>query len=209
MKVITIADLKEIIKKQKLCYSCCKYRHQASKCPFKGRRKCGAKHDTSICDQINSTKFEEDKLKSLGTCETKSVIHPTVFCDVNGVKARALIDTGAGSSYISTYLIKKLNSKPLRKEKRLIEQMYGTVEKIAEIHKIKITSSVVDNFSMVVPCINAEKEVLTYLPNPNIPELKEKNTKLKRIPFADENTTKDYLPVHVISGVADYQKMKT
>ena len=106
MKVITIADLKEIIKKLKLCYSCCKYRHQASKCPFKGRRKCGAKHHTSICDQINSTKFEEDKLKSLGTCETKSVIHPTAFCDVNGVKARALIDTGAGSSYISTYLIK-------------------------------------------------------------------------------------------------------
>ena len=83
------------------------------------------------------------------------------------------------------------------------------MEKIAEIHKIKIASSVVDNFSMVVSCINSEKEVLTYLPNPNIPELKEKNTKLERIPFADENTTKDYLPVHVISGVADYQKMKT
>ena len=120
-----------------------------------------------------------------------------------------MIDTGAGSSYISTYLIKQLNLKPLRKEKRLIEQMYRTVKKIAEIHKIKITSSVVDNFSMVVSCINAEKEVVTYLPNPNIPELKEKNTKLKRIPFADENTTKDHLPVHVILGVADYQTIKT
>ena len=87
--------------------------------------------------------------------------------------------------------------------------MYGTVKKIAEIHKIKITSLVVDNFSMVVSCINAEKEVVTYLPNPNIPELKEKNTKLKRIPFADENTTKDHLPVHVILGGADYQTIKT
>ena len=66
---------------------------------------------------------------------------------MNGVKARALIDTGAGSSYISTYLIKKLNSKPLRKAKRLIQQMYGTVEKIAEIHKIKITSSVTSVWS--------------------------------------------------------------
>ena len=87
--------------------------------------------------------------------------------------------------------------------------MYGTVGNIVEIHKVKITSSVVDNFCMAVPCINAEKEVLMYLPNPNIPELKEKNTKLKRIPFADENTTKDYLPVHVILGVADYYKIKT
>ena len=62
---------------------------------------------------------------------------------------------------------------------------------------------------MVVPCINAEKEVLTYLPNPNIPELRKKNTQLKRILFADENTFKDYLLVHVILGVTDYQKIKT
>ena len=48
-----------------------------------------------------------------------------------------------------------------------------------------------------------------YLPNPNIPELKEKNTEVKRIPFADENTTKDYLPVHAILGVADHRKIKT
>ena len=87
--------------------------------------------------------------------------------------------------------------------------MYGTVEKIAQIPKVKITSSVVDNFSMVLPWINTEKEVLTYLPNANIPKLKEKNTKLKRIPFADEKTAKNYLPVHVILGVAEYQKIKT
>ena len=102
MKVITMAHHKEIIKKQKLCYNCCKSGHQASKCPSKDCRKCGVKHHTSICDKINSTKFEEDKLKSLGTFEIKSVIRPIVICDVNGVKAQALIDTGAGSSYIST-----------------------------------------------------------------------------------------------------------
>ena len=123
MKVITIADRKKIIKKQKLCYNCCMFEHHASKCLSKGCRKCGAKHHTSICDKINSTKFEEDKLKSLGTFEKKSVIHPTVICDVNGVKARAL--KGAESSYISTYFIKKLNSEPLRKEKRLTEQCIG------------------------------------------------------------------------------------
>ena len=194
MKIITILDRKEMIKKQKLCYNCCKFGHHVNKCHSKSCRKCGAKHHTLICDKTNSTKLEEGKLKSLGTFETKSVIHPTIICDVNGVKARALIDTGAGRSYISTYLIKKLNSKPLRREKRLIEQMYG---------------SVVDNFGMVVPCINAEKEVLMYLPNLNIPELKGKNTEVKRIPFADENTTKDYLPVHAIFGVADHRKIKT
>ena len=118
MKVITIADHKEIIKKQKLCYSCCKFGHQESKCPSRGCRKCGAKHHASICSKINSTKFEEGKLRLLGTFETKNVIHPTFTCDVNGVKARALIDTEAGSSYINTYLIKKFNSK------RLIQNLY-------------------------------------------------------------------------------------
>ena len=104
MKVITIVDRKEMIKKQKLCYDCCKFGHQATKYSSKDCRKCGAKHHTSICDKINSTKFEEDKLKSLGTFETQRLIYLTVICDVNGVKARALIDAGAGNSYISTYL---------------------------------------------------------------------------------------------------------
>ena len=85
MRVKTIADHKETIKKQKLCYNCCKFGYQASKCSSKDCQKCGAKHHTSICDKINSTNFEEDKLKSLGTFETKIVIHQTV-CDVNGSK---------------------------------------------------------------------------------------------------------------------------
>ena len=53
MKVITIADRKEMIKKQKLCYNCCKFGHQASKCPSRGCRKCGVKHHTCICDKID------------------------------------------------------------------------------------------------------------------------------------------------------------
>ena len=95
MRVKTIADHKEMIKKQKLCYNCCKFGYQASKCSSKDCQKCGAKHHTSICDKINSTNFEEDKLKSLGIFETKVVIQPTVW-DVNGVKAS--INTGFGSS---------------------------------------------------------------------------------------------------------------
>ena len=139
----------------------------------------------------------------------KSVIHPIVTGDVNGVKARALIDTGAGSSYICTNLIRKLDLKLLRRERRLIEQMYGTVEKLTEIYKVKIASFLLEDFRITVPCIDAEIEVLTYLPNPNIPGVKGVNSNLKIIQFADENVTKYCLPFHVILGVADYQKIKT
>ena len=47
MKVITIADRKEMIKNYKMCYNCCKFGHQASKCFSKGCRECSAKHHTS------------------------------------------------------------------------------------------------------------------------------------------------------------------
>ena len=111
IKFTTIANRKEMTKKKQLRYNCCKFGHQASKYPFKDCRECDVKRHASICDKINLTKFEEDKLKSLGTFETKSVIHQAVICDVTEVKARALIDTGTGSSYICTYLNKKLNFK--------------------------------------------------------------------------------------------------
>ena len=52
---------------------------------------------------------------------------------VNGVQARIMLDSGASSSYISANLLTELNIKPYRIERRIIEQMYGTVDKQVEI----------------------------------------------------------------------------
>ncbi|KAK3727096.1 hypothetical protein QZH41_006021 [Actinostola sp. cb2023] len=54
-------------------------------------------------------------------------------------------------------------------------------------------SVVLSRFNIELECINAEKPVLTHLPNPRIPELKQKYSKLRRLAFSDEDATQDKL----------------
>ena len=58
-------------------------------------------------------------------------------------------------------------------------------------------------------CFSAEKPVLTYLPNPKISELKEHNHRIRRLLFSEEQATPEKLPVHIILGAADIQRIKS
>ncbi|PFX16088.1 hypothetical protein AWC38_SpisGene19665 [Stylophora pistillata] len=87
--------------------------------------------------------------------------------------------------------------------------MYGTVDKQVEIYKVHLKSDAIDDFEMELPCIKAEKPVLIYLPNPRISELKLKNSRIRRLVFNEEAATAEKLPVHVILGAADIQRMKS
>ena len=120
-----------------------------------------------------------------------------------------MIDTGAGSSYICTEVITEQRLKPVRKERRCIEQMFGIMEKNVEIYNVKIESKAFEGFSLDVKCINAEKDVLTYLPNPNVRKLKQGFPRLRRLPFSEEETKGEMMPVHLILGAADYQRIRT
>ena len=132
-----------------------------------------------------------------------------MLAKVNGVQTRIMLDSGAGSSYISANLLTKLNIKPCRTESRVIEQMYGTVDKRVEIYKVHVESNVVDSFGIELQCVSAEKPVLTYLPNPKISELKEQNHRIRRLVFSEEQATAQKLPVHIILGAADIQRIKS
>lgn len=120
-----------------------------------------------------------------------------------------MFDSGAGSSYLCTDVITKLNQKPARKEQRCIEKMYGTMRKVVEVYGVTAHSLAVERFSMDVECINAKKHVLTHLPNPNIKALKKQCGRFRRLSFSDEATRSDTLQVHIISGAADYQRVPT
>ena len=111
-----------------------------------------------------------------------------MIAKVNGVQA-CMLESGAGSSYVGANLLTELNIRPYRTERRVIEQMYGTVDKQVEIFKVRIESNVVDDFGIELHCINAGKAVLTYLPNPRISELKQKNHRLRRLVFSKETVT--------------------
>ena len=144
-KVLDIAGRREALKRNKLCYNCTKFGHMASQCRSRVCGKCNGRHHTSLCDKITATlphsSTREPHTPSdrfYGALEVHSTLHATVVAKVNGIPARIMLDSGAGSSYISANLLTKLNLKSYRVERRIIEQMYGTVNKQVEIYKVRV-----------------------------------------------------------------------
>ena len=68
------------------------------------------------------------------------VVYPVVVVNVDGIRCRALLDTGAGSSYASAALISKLNRKPDRKEYKTIEMMMTSTSQKIEMYKVQVSN---------------------------------------------------------------------
>ncbi|CAB4034596.1 Pro-Pol poly [Paramuricea clavata] len=128
---------------------------------------------------------------------------------IPGKQVRLMIDTGASSSYICTDVITELGLQPARKERRCIEQMYGSMTKVVEVYNVTVKSTIGNEFKVDLECINAEKSILTHLPNPNVEQVKRKQPRLRRLNISEEKSTGDTLPVHIMLGVADFQRIKS
>ena len=138
---------------------------------------------------------------------TSLITYPVLVIEVEGLKRRALIDTGAGSSYVSSNLINKINKKPIRRESKRIETLMHSVVKKTEIYQLEI-GYINQEFKIGIEINKSEKGVLLELPNPNYPEIQKSYNHLKDITINDSDTKKE-LPVHVILGAGDYTKIKT
>ena len=193
-KVLDIAARRLIIQRNGLCYNCTGSGHGASQCRSRECRNCDSKHHTSICDRMKSTTglFQDSSVeKSVSVLiGHTSTLHPTVQAKVGPKTVRVMFDSGVRSSYLCTDVITKLNLKPTRKEQRCIEQMIGTTRRNVEVYNITIQSLAVEGFSFEVECINAEKDMQTYLPNPNVTALKKHYGHLRRLNFGEEETTR-------------------
>ena len=141
------------------------------------------------------------------TTNTSLVTYPVLVIEVEGVKCRALIDTGAGSPYASSKLLNKINKKPIRREIKRIETLMHSVVKKTEIYQFEI-QDINQEFKIGIEINKLEKEVLQELPNPNYPDIQKSYNHLKDIIINDTDTKKE-LPVHVILGAGDYTKVKT
>ena len=64
--------------------------------------------------------------------------YPVAVIEVESVKCRALIDTGAGSSYVSSKLISRLDKKPIRKGSKLIETLMHSFVQETAIYELQI-----------------------------------------------------------------------
>ena len=105
-------------------------------------------------------------------------------------------------------MLTKLKLKPIRKEHKSIEQLYGTVDKRVELYNVTLESITIPEFCIKVECTNAEKEILTFLPNPMIKDVKKRFAKIRKLKFSDDEGSDELQPVHVILGAADYQRIK-
>ena len=120
-----------------------------------------------------------------------STLHPTLLAKVGSETVRVMFDSGAGSSYVCTEVITKLNLRPTRKEQHCIKQIFGTTRRNVKVYSVTIESLAVEGFSLEVECINAEEDVLTHLPNLRIEALKKQQCRLRRLEFSEEGMESD------------------
>ena len=74
-------------------------------------------------------------------------IFPVVVVKINRFKCRALIDSGAGSSYVSAKLIETLKIKPSETKRQRIDMLMNSKTALMEIFDAKI-SSIDGNFEL-------------------------------------------------------------
>ena len=130
--MLTFSARKKVLAEKKRCFNCTGLKHRASDCKSNTNYlKCNKKHHTSICPQVVQL------LTATGT-SYEPLVYPVVVVNVEGQKYRALLDTGARSSYASAALLNRLSQRDRRKEVRRVEMMLETVTREMEISEINV-----------------------------------------------------------------------
>ena len=157
---------------------------------------------TSICDKNENV---------LLTTNSNACTYLLVIVNIEGIKCRTLVDTGAGASYLSSTIIslinQKTNYKPIRIESKRIETLVSSSIKNIPVYSIELKYINYD-FSFKTEISKLEKSVILQLPNPHYREIQNNYQYLRYITFNDYDT-KSELPIHMILGTSDYTKIKT
>ena len=202
--ISSAADRKKFLQEKRLCFNCTGP-HRAARCRSRGNcARCKQRHHTSICDQPTRPANEGAAMTAAHMGE--KVCHPVVIIKVNGVKCRALLDTGATGSYISAFLVNLLKVKPSRTLTRGIKTIIGLVTKRVETYYVKICDTL-EKCVLPVCVTKIEQRELLTLENPDYPEMLGRYPHLKGVRM-EETDTKELLPIHVILGANEYTKIK-
>ena len=203
-KVTNLSDRRQILLSKRLCFNCASGNHRASNGPIRSDcQRCHKRHHTSICDAVHPS----DANNSTTVTRTGEGLCPVVVVEVNGIKCRALIDSGAGSSYVSAKFIDLLRLKPIATQTRSIDMLMST--KVATLEEYDLSfRSVNRQFTLSVKATNVNKSELLSIDNPNYCEIISKNPHLRGVYIHDEDE-KARLPVHVVLGSGKYARIKT
>ena len=198
-----MADRKQILAKKKLCFNCALGSHRASKCQSKTScQRCNKRHHTSRHHKAQADDTKKVVLTPNGVGEG---VFPVVLLKVD--ITRALIDTGAGSSYVSAKVGKLLTRKPCDVSTKRVEMLMGSHLTRMETYSV-VVESLDGSFQMDTKLTKVNKNELLTVENPHYEEIKAKYAHLARVDLADDDK-KDQLPIHVILSVGDYARIKT
>ena len=161
------------------------------------------RHHSSICTGVNKG---ESKKRFLMTGYEGQTIHPTVVVNVGKYKVRPLLDTGAGSSYASSKLIKYLKLEPNDCEPKNIETMTGSVHQNLPLFYTTLYS-INGRSSLDIKLYKLERKVLTVQQNPRISVLKRKFKHLEKLHFHNEDDYDDH-KIQLIIGAGDIARTK-
>ena len=153
------------------------------------------KKNTSICDRGNAGNSMTATQIGDGP-----VVYPVVVVEVAGIKCRAILDSGAGTSYASAALLERIGAKPHHSGLRKIEMMLGASSRVMEVYRVKL-NSVKGNFEMEAEVTKVEEPHL-MIDNPRYKEL------VKGVTM-DENDGRPFLPVHIILGNSECPRIST
>ena len=139
--------------------------------------------------------------------EINEGILPVVTVRVNGITCRALIDTGAGSSYASAKLLDLIKKKPCETKTRRVDMLISS-----RVTKLEVYDTVVEaldgSYQMSVKLTKVKKGELLSICNPKYDQLIHKYSHLQGVEIADHDI-KEQLPVHVVLGSGEYARTKT
>lgn len=95
---------------------------------------------------------------------------PIVVVKVNGITCRALIDTGAGSSYVSAKMINILKLKPYQTTTKNIDMLMSTKQMKVQKFKAKL-SAIGSDYELDVDLTKVDRHELLSVDNPRYEEL--------------------------------------
>lgn len=204
-KISTVDQRKQFLAKKKLCFNCATPNHRAAECFSKKTcLHCHKRHHSSICDREQT---DSGKQTLMTASENNEGIMPVLTVKVDGITCRALIDTGAGSSYASAKLLDLLKKKPSETKTRRVDMLISS-----KVTKLEVYDTVVEsldgNYQMPVKLTKVNKAELLSIENPKYGTLVHKYPHLKGVKITDLDT-KDQLPIHVVLGSGEYARVKT
>ena len=115
---------------------------------------------------------------------------------VNGIIFRALLDTGAGSSYTSSTLAREKKKPPIRTDYKQIKTMLHPTNTLIDIYDVKIKNTK-GGYTINTKLSKVDRAELISMPNPHYKFIINTYAHLQGVKMEDSEDKK-YLPVHVI-----------